>query len=63
MNQNGHRVSLLAELWASNVVLVVKSLHANEGDIREVDLVSELGRSPGGGHSNALQGSLADYSP
>ena len=63
MNQNRHRVSLLAELWASNVVLVVKNPHANEGDIREVGLVPELGRSPGGGHSNAIQGSLAGYSP
>ena len=28
---------------------------ANAGDVRDVDLIPELGRSPGGGHGNPLQ--------
>ena len=38
---------------ASKVVLVVKN-PANAGDIRDVDLIRGLGRSPGGGHGNPL---------
>ena len=34
---------------------MVKSSPANAGDIRDVGLVPELGRSPGGGHGNLLQ--------
>ena len=41
--------------WASHVVLVVKNPPANAGDIRDACLISALGRSPGGGHSNPLQ--------
>ena len=41
--------------WASQAVLVVKSSPANAGDIRDVGLVPELGRSPGGGPGNLLQ--------
>ena len=37
------------------MVLVVKNLPANEGDIREAGSVPGLGRSPGEGHSNPLQ--------
>ena len=39
---------------ASQVALVVKDLPANTGDIRDRGLISELGRSPGAGHSNSL---------
>ena len=39
----------------SQVVLVVKNLTANAGDIRDTDSILETGRSPGGGHSNPLQ--------
>ena len=35
--------------------LVVKNPPANEGDIRDVGSVPELGRSPGEGHGNPLQ--------
>ena len=35
--------------WASQVVLVVKDLPANAGDIRDMGLI------PGGGHGNPLQ--------
>ena len=58
---------------ASQVVLVVKNLSANSGDIREVGSIPGLGISPGGGHGNSLtvflpeeshrQRSLAGYSP
>ena len=51
---------------------VVKNLHPNAEDIRNVGLIPGLGRSPGGGHDNPLQysclenphgeRSLADYS-
>jgi len=36
-------------------MLLVKNLPANTGDIRDVDLIPGLGRSPGGGHGNPLQ--------
>ena len=42
-------------IWASQVVLVVKNLPANAGDIRDMDSTPGLGRSPGGGHGNPLQ--------
>ena len=41
--------------WTSQVVLVVKNLPANAGDIGDVCLIPGLGRSPGGGHGNPLQ--------
>ena len=37
------------------MVLVVKNPPANAGDIRDMDLIPRLGRSPGEGHSNLLQ--------
>ena len=40
---------------ASQVMLVVKSLSANAGDIRDKGSIHGLGRSPGGGHGNPLQ--------
>ena len=39
---------------ASQVMLVVKNLAANAGDIRDLGSVPESGRSPGGGHGNPL---------
>ena len=41
--------------WASQVVLVVKNLPANAGGVRDSSSIPELGRSPGGGHSNPFQ--------
>ena len=44
-------------LWAFQVVLEVKNLPANAGDIRDVGLIPGLGRSAGGGnatHSSIL---------
>ena len=37
------------------MVLVVRNPPANEGDIRDVGSIPELGRSPGRGHGNPLQ--------
>ena len=37
------------------MVLVVKNLPANAGDIRDADLIPGSGRSPGGEHGNPLQ--------
>ena len=34
---------------------MVKNLPANAGYMRDVNLIPGLGRSPGGGHGNALQ--------
>ena len=58
---------------ASQVVLVVKSLPANAGDVRDAGSIPGLGRSPGGGHGNPFQypclenppgqRSLVGYSP
>ena len=38
--------------WVFQVVLVVKNLLANAGDVRDVGLIPGSGRSPGGGHGN-----------
>ena len=40
---------------ASQVALVVENPPANAGDIRDLGLITGLGRSPGEGHSNPLQ--------
>ena len=37
------------------VVLVVKDLSGNVGDVRDVGSLPGSGRSPGGGHGNPLQ--------
>ena len=47
--------------WASQVTRVVKNLPANAGDLRDADLISGLGRSPGG-HCNPLQYSCLENS-
>ena len=36
------------------VLLVVKNPAANEGNVRDMGLISGSGRSPGGGHGNPL---------
>ena len=46
----------LTLLWASQVMLVVKNVPANGGDVkRDVGLIPGLGRFPGGGHGIPLQ--------
>ena len=47
--------SLSAYIWASQVVLVVKNLPPNAGNVRHENLIPEWGRSSGGGHGNQLQ--------
>ena len=39
----------------SQAALAVKNPPVNAGDTRDPGLISELGRSPGGGHGNPLQ--------
>ena len=41
--------------WASLVVLVVKDPPAKAGDMRDLGLIPESRRSPGGGYGNLLQ--------
>ena len=41
--------------FSSRVVLEVKNLPANSGNIRDSSLIPGSGRSPGGGHGNPLQ--------
>ena len=40
---------------ASQMALVVKNLPANAGDVRDMDSIPVLGRSPGGGNGNSFQ--------
>ena len=49
----------------TQVVLVVKNLPANAGDIRDKGSIPRLGRSPGRGNGNPHQYSrnLVGYSP
>ena len=42
-------------MGASQVVLVVKNLLANSGDVRDAGLTPGLGRFSEGGHENPLQ--------
>ena len=41
---------------------MVKSLPANAGDFGDIGSIPGSGRSPGGGHSNPLQGSCLENS-
>ena len=41
--------------WICQVVLVVKNLPANSGDLKDRGSIPGWERSPGGGHSNPLQ--------
>ena len=43
------------QLWPSQVVLVVKKLPTNTGNLRYAASIPGLGRSPGEGHGNPLQ--------
>ena len=42
-------------MWASQVVLVVKNLPVNAGNVRDAGLIPGSGRSLGGGHGNQCQ--------
>ena len=57
---------MLPFTWVSQVMLVVKNLPANAGDIRDVGLIPGWGRSPGGRNGNPLQYSCLEnacYTP
>ena len=43
------------------MVLVVKNISANAGNIRDMGSVPGLGRSPGGGYGNPVQYSCLEY--
>ena len=47
---------------ASQVSPVIKNLPANAGDLRDAGWIPGSGRSPGGGHGNALQCSCLENS-
>ena len=51
-------------IWASQVVLVVKNLPSNAGDVGDAGSIPGSGKYPGGGNANPLQysclGSLMD---
>ena len=49
--------------WASQVVLVVKNLPANAGNIIDVGSIPGSGRSPGEGNGNQLQYFFLGESP
>ena len=42
-------------MWGSQVVLIVKNLPVNSGDIRDLGSIAGLGNFPGGRHGNPLQ--------
>ena len=44
----------ISYIYVSQVVLVVKNQQANAEDVRDMESIPELGRSPGGGHGNPL---------
>ena len=48
------------EFWASHIVLVVRKLPANSGDIRDMGSILGLGRSPGGGNGTIPQYSFLE---
>ena len=49
----GHDITFTRH--GAKVVLVVKNLPADAGDVRDVSSIPGSGRSPGGGRSNPLQ--------
>ena len=55
-SRRGRLIPLIKlRLGASQLVIVVKNLLANAGDMRNLGSVPELGRFPGRGHGNPLQ--------
>ena len=54
--------NIIIIIRASQVALVVKSLLANAGDVRDTSLIPGLGRFPGEGHGKPLQYSCLENS-
>ena len=48
-------LTLVLASGGSQVALVVKNTPPSAGDVRDVGLIPGSGKSPGGGHGNALQ--------
>ena len=48
------KANMKLPMYVFPVALVVKSLSANAGDIRDTDLIPGSGRSPGEGNGNAF---------
>ena len=48
-------ISMFIPVHTSQMVLVVKNLPANAGDMRDTGLIPGLGRCPGGGNGNPFQ--------
>ena len=59
-SSTSHLVHCIGFPGASQVVLVIKNLPANAGDIRGVGSIPGSGRSPGGGRGNPLQDSCLE---
>ena len=55
-------LQLIYSIMASQVALVVKNTPASAGDLRDLGSIPALGRSPGGGHGNAVQYSCLENS-
>ena len=51
---------IIGQVWASQVMLVIKNLPASVGDIRDAGSVLGLGRFSGGGLGNPLQDSCLE---
>ena len=49
------KANMKLPMYVFPVALVVKSLSANAGDIRDTDLIPASGRSPGEGRGKPLQ--------
>ena len=47
--------SLLSPKWIYQVVLVLRKLSANAGDLKDTSSIPGSGRSPGGGNGNSFQ--------
>ena len=67
MLQRAALCGLLSPRRASQILLVVKNLSDNAGDVRDMGSIPRSGRSPGGGQQNPLQYSCLEnpmgYSP
>ena len=55
VHQTFIRRQLDSSCGAPQVVLVVRNLPANVGDLRDMSLIPKLGRFSGGGHGNPRQ--------
>ena len=57
-----HIIMMILTNGASQVMLMVKNLPVNAGDVKDVSSIPGSGKSPGGGHGNPLQYSSPENS-